>query len=230
MVNFKCDILIGMDIKYLGHSSFKIRGKSGSVVTDPFDSKMVGVDFPRVSAEIVTVSHNHEDHNQVSKVSGTSNRSEPFVIDRVGEYEASGIGVIGVKSWHDDEEGSKRGENIIYVIQIEGVIVAHLGDLGHVLSDKQVSTIGPVDVLLLPVGGTYTLGPGDAVKVIEQLSPSIVVPMHYRVKSSTESFKDLVTVDEFLEKADYGGVRREEKLSLSKTSLPEETEIVVLEV
>lgn len=108
--------------------------------------------------------------------------------------------------------------------------MAHLGDLGHVLSDKQVSTIGPVDVLLLPVGGTYTLGPGDAVKVIEQLSPSIVVPMHYRVTSSTESFKDLATVDEFLEKADYGGVRREEKLSLSKTSLPEETEIVVLEV
>jgi len=225
-----CVILVDMDIKYLGHSSFKLKGKVGSVITDPFDPKMVGLDYLRVSAEMVTVSHNHGDHNQVSRVTGTTSRETPFVIDRRGEYEASGIGAIAIKSWHDDKEGSERGENLIFVFQIDGVVVAHLGDLGHTLSDKQIAKIGVVDVLLIPVGGEYTIGPSEAVKVIEQLSPAIVVPMHYKLPGMTVQFEKLASVDDFLEKSGFENARREDKLSLTKTNLPEETEVVVLGV
>lgn len=216
-----------MEIKYLGHSSFRLKGKDGAVITDPFDSKMVGLPYPKGSAEIVTVSHGHDDHNQTEKISGTANRMEPFVVDRAGEYEVKGIGVITIKTFHDDKEGSERGENMVNVIQMDGVIVAHLGDLGHVLSDKQVEKIGPVDVLLIPVGGKFTIGPSEAVKVIEQLSPSIVIPMHYKQPSMSEEFMALVTIEEFLEKSGFEA-RREDKLVVTESSLPEEMEVVVL--
>ncbi len=218
-----------MEIKYLGHSSFRLKGKGMSVVTDPFDSKMVGLPFPKVTAEIVTVSHQHLDHNQVNQVKGTENRAEPFVISRPGEYEIGGVGVIGIRSQHDDKKGEERGENVIFTIQIDGVIVCHLGDLGHELSDKQIERVGQIDVLLVPVGGTFTIGPRLAVETINALSPSVVVPMHYKRPSMGASFDQMVTVDEFLEKSGFGEVKRLEKLTLMKMSLPEEMEIVVLE-
>ena len=219
-----------MDIKYLGHSSFKLRGKDASLVTDPFDPKLVGLDYGKVSAEVITLSHDHADHNASSRVTGTTKREIPFVVDSPGEFEASGIGVIAISSFHDDKQGADRGKNLICVIQVDGLVVAHMGDLGHVLSDKQVSRIGPVDILFLPVGGSYTIGPVVAIKVIDQLSPSIVIPMHYKVEGMSSSFDGLVTVDEFLDKGGFENVRTEEKLSVSSSSLPEETEVVVLKV
>ena len=216
-----------MEIKYLGHSSFRIKGKDASLVTDPFDPKMVGLDYSKVGAEIVTVSHGHSDHNQVKRVEGTSTRSEPFVVDRPGEYEVGGIGIIGVKTKHDSKEGKERGDNLIMVIQVDGIVVVHLGELGHVLSDKQVEKIGAVDILMIPVGGEVTIGPSEAVKVIEQLSPSVVIPMHYRMPGMGADFEGLITVEEFLDKSGFEA-RREQKLSLGKGSLPEEMEVVVL--
>lgn len=199
-----------------------------TVVTDPFDSAMVGLSFPKVNAEIVSLSHQHHDHNQAEKVAGTDSRVQPFVVDRPGEYEVGGVAIMGIKSWHDDKEGVERGENVIFTFQIDGVIVAHLGDLGHKLSEKQVELIGGVDVLLVPVGGVYTIGPGVAVEVINSLSPSIVVPMHFKMSGMGATFDHLVTVEEFLEKAGFGEAKKVDKLVVTKESLPEEMEVVVL--
>lgn len=219
-----------MLIRYLGHSSFKVRGSEGAVITDPYDNKAVGLELPRMSAEVVTVSHDHKDHNAADRVQGTSDRKEPFVIDKPGEYEASGVSVIGVQSFHDDKEGAERGENIIYVFKLDDIWVCHLGDLGHTLSNSQVKQIGQIDVLMVPVGGKYTIGPKKALKVIESLSPSLVIPMHYKQKGMNKQFDELVTVDEFLEKAALNGVERMDKISLSKTNLPDEMEVIVMEM
>ena len=219
-----------MLIRYLGHSSFKVRGSEGAVITDPYDNKAVGLELPIMSAEVVTVSHDHDDHNAADRVQGTSDRKEPFVIDKPGEYEASGVSVIGVQSFHDDKEGSERGDNIIYVFKLDDIWVCHLGDLGHTLSNSQIKQIGQIDVLMVPVGGKYTVGPKKALKVIESLSPSLVIPMHYKQKGMNEQFDELVTVDEFLEKAALNGVERLDKISLSKTNLPDEMEVIVMEM
>ncbi|MCH7951437.1 MBL fold metallo-hydrolase [Patescibacteria group bacterium] len=217
-----------MEIAYLGHASFKFRGKTASVVSDPFDSS-IGFSLSRVSGDIVTVSHGHQDHKHVAGVSGTTRRAQPFVIDAPGEYEVSGISVFGTRTFHDDEQGAKRGENVVFVIHVDDVAVAHLGDLGHVLGDSQVEDIGEVDVLCVPVGGVITIGPKEAIAVINQLQPAIVLPMHYRTERHTKRlFGDLAAVDVFLNEGGYDQARRVDKLTLTKQTLPEETEVVVL--
>lgn len=199
-----------------------------TLVTDPFDPAMVGLPYPKVSAEIVTLSHHHDDHSQSEKVTPTT-RTELFVVDRPGEYEVGGVGIIGIRSWHDDKDGADRGENVIFTIQMDGVIVCHLGDLGHKLTDKQIDAIGQIDVLLVPVGGEYTIGPSEAMEAISALSPSVVVPMHYKRAGMNASFDKLATVDEFLEKSAIGEAKRLDKLTLTKATLPEEMEVFVLE-
>ena len=155
-----------MDIVYLGHSSFKIRTKSATVITDPFDSSMVGLKYPTVEGDIVSVSHSHADHNAVSKVTGAKK-----IIEGPGEYEVMGVSVIGYPSFHDSESGAARGKNTIYVFEAEGLRIAHLGDLGHVLSDDLVNQMGGIDVLMIPVGGFYTIGPKEAADVVSKIDP-----------------------------------------------------------
>ncbi len=216
-----------MIITYHGHSSFKLKGKDGSVVTDPFHS-YVGFDFPKVSADIVTSSHDHQDHNQVGKVSKTARRDKPFIINAPGEYEVGGISVFGVKTWHDQTQGAERGDNIIFTILLDDLRVCHLGDLGHELSPEQITKIGTVDILLCPVGGVFTIDPKTAVKTIKSLEPSIVIPMHYKTPAHDEEvFGEMSTLEEFLK--EYGvEVEAEEKLNIERSRLPEETEVVVL--
>ena len=216
-----------MEIIYLGHSSFRLRGKTATVVTDPFDEK-VGLKFPSAAADIITVSHEHGDHNAVERVKTTEGRKEPFVIRAPGEYEINGVSVFGNASFHDDKKGAERGNNTFYVIHIDDLTVVHLGDLGHELSEKQVERINGVDVLLVPVGGVYTLDPVQAKKVISQVEPVIVIPMHYKVKGMEKSFDKLASVDEFLKEAGLEGATKEEKLNLQKSTLPENREVVVL--
>ncbi|KKS52183.1 MAG: Zn-dependent hydrolase of the beta-lactamase fold protein [Parcubacteria group bacterium GW2011_GWA2_42_28] len=168
-----------MDITFLGHSSFKIRGKNGIVVCDPFSPK-IGFPFPKVSADIVTISHHHFDHFAIDQISGTSRKDKPYVIDSPGEYELLDIAVSVHPSFHDAENGKLRGKNNITVIRIEGIAIAHLGDLGHLLSDSDINSLGAIDVLIIPVGGEYTIGSKQAVEIAEAIEPSIVVPMHYR--------------------------------------------------
>lgn len=216
-----------MIITYNGHSSFKLRGKIGTVITDPYDAD-TGFTLPNISGDVVTISHDHQDHNQASAVSGTARCDKPFIIDMPGEYEVGGISIFGVRAYHDQEKGEKRGENNIFTAFLDGLRICHLGDLGHELDKKTIDQIGLVDILLCPVGGVYTINPKEAIKVIKALEPSIVIPMHYKtLLHNEETFGEMATVDEFLN--EYGvEVEAEEKLNISLSKLPEEIEIVVL--
>ena len=218
-----------MEIKYIGHSCFRIKGKDTVAVTDPFESKSVGLPMAKLGADIVTVSHDHTDHNKAELVDGTPRRSKPMVVRETGEYEVGGMCVIGTEVFHDEENGAARGKNIVFTFLVDGLIVCHLGDLGHKLSDDQVEDIGQVDILLVPVGGVFTLGPAKAVEVVEQLSPSIVIPMHYKREGMSGEFESLSTVDEFVTKVGLGQAKRAESLKLSKDELPEDTELYILE-
>ncbi len=209
-----------MEIFPLGHSSFRLRGKRATVITDPYGESGLSVKFPKhVEADIVTISHDHEDHNASHLVEGN-----PFVIRGPGEYEIKGISVIGVSSFHDAEEGVKRGKNTMYRIEIDGVKILHLGDLGHVLSSSQVDQIDTVDVLIIPIGGTYTIDAEKAAQVISDIEPRIVIPMH-----DARSNKDLVAVDVFLKQMNKEGITAVPKLTVSKDKLPQEMQVVVLE-
>lgn len=212
-----------VEVNYLGHSSFRIRSKGVSLLTDPFLGKVVGLPFPKVEAEIVTVSHEHEDHNAASQVGGN-----PFVISGPGEYEVKGILVFGTPTFHDAANGAQRGKNTVYTFETEGMRVCHLGDLGHKLTEEQLMELNGVDILFVPVGGIYTLDPQGAIEVISQIEPKIVIPMHYRFEGISSSLVNLATVDEFL-KAAGEKVTPLPKLVTSQDKLPEERQIVVLE-
>jgi L-ascorbate metabolism protein UlaG (beta-lactamase superfamily) len=212
---------MSVDIVYLGHSAFKIKDRQKTVVTDPY-TEVVGK-LPRdLEADIVTVSHKHPDHNAVDKVKG-----HQFVIDGPGEYEVGGISVIGVPTFHDDAGGEKRGANTAYVIEIEGLRIVHLGDLGHKLSQETLEEIGSVDVALVPVGGNYTIDAKTAKEVVAQVDPWIVIPMHYQMNELL--MKDIAPVEDFLKEMGKPDVVPIPKLSLSLDKLPTEMQIVVLE-
>jgi L-ascorbate metabolism protein UlaG (beta-lactamase superfamily) len=214
-----------MEITYLGHSSFKLRGKKVTVITDPFDPKYVGLKFPKTEADIVTVSHGHPDHNAASQVN-----ADPFVIAEPGEYEVKGVSVIGVSSYHDAVEGKERGKNTMYNIDIDGIHILHLGDLGHTLTDKEIEAIGGVDILLVPVGGTYTITAKQAQELIPEIDPSIVIPMHYgRTDLDQETFASLTDLASFLKLVGGESTVPQAKLTITKDKLPDTMQIVVLE-
>lgn len=213
-----------MEVSYLGHSSFKIRGKNATLVTDPYSSEMLGLKFPKVEADMVTISHAHEDHNKKEEVEGS-----PFVIFAPGEYEVKGVSVFGIASFHDSSAGAERGPNTIYLIEMDGLRICHLGDLGHKLSDSQLEELDGVDILLLPVGGTYTLGPKEASEVISQLEPKIVIPMHYRPPKADQAvLEKLAELSEFTKQMGEK-VQVLPKLQVIQDQLPEEMQIIVLE-
>jgi L-ascorbate metabolism protein UlaG (beta-lactamase superfamily) len=183
-----------MDITYLGHSSFKIKTKSATLITDPYDPNMVGLKYSGVEGDIVTISHEHADHNQAGLVKGARK-----VIEGPGEYEVSDISLIGIDSFHDTEEGALRGKNTIFVLEAEGLRLAHLGDLGEKLSEAKVEKIGDIDILMIPVGGEYTIGPKEAVEIVQAIEPYFIIPMHYRVSGmASELSAKLLPVDNFL--------------------------------
>lgn len=217
-----------MDITYLGHSSFKLKSNLATVITDPYD-KSVGFNMIKVNADVVTVSHDHPDHNNVENVGPTTRRDKPFIIDAPGEYEVGGVSVFGIKSFHDDNQGNDRGKNVIYSIIMEGLSVVHLGDLGHLLKPFQVNGLNGVDVLMCPVGGHYTIDPKKISELVTQLEPSIFIPMHYKTPNhDPKTFESLLTIDEFLK--EFGGEsQRTDKLTISKSTLPEDMEIIIIE-
>lgn len=212
-----------MEIVFLGHASFRIKGKNVTLVTDPYDAS-IGLKFPKTAADIVTISHGHQDHSSLDRIDGS-----PFVIDAPGEYEVKGVFIIGVGSFHDSSSGSQRGKNTIYVLEVDGLRVCHLGDLGHKLSDFQIEEIGGVDILLVPTGGVYTIGPKQAAEVVSQLQPLVVIPMHYKTgQHDQKTFAKLSGVDEFLKQMGEEP-KKLPKLVLSRDRLPEEIEVVLLE-
>lgn len=218
-----------MEISYHGHSTFKVKGKSGVVITDPYGD-YVGLTLPSMSADIVTVSHDHKDHSAVEKIKATARRDKPFVIDHAGEYEIGDISIFGTKTYHDTSNGSERGENTVFTIMMDDLTVCHLGDLGHELSAEQISDIGSVDILLCPVGGAFTIDPVVATKVIRSLEPSIAIPMHYKTSfHNADVFGEMKELEDFLKA--YGTETAPiEKLKIEKARLPEETQLVVLSI
>lgn len=221
-----------MDINYLGHSSFKLKGKEGVVVTDPFNAEAVGLDWNKIKADVVTISHQHDDHNYVDGVKVSSQREKQgvFVIHGPGEYEASDIMVQGWSTWHDNQQGAERGPNVIYMVELDKIRILHLGDLGHEINQELKEDIGQVDVLMVPVGGKYTIDAKTAVKVAKSLSPSYVIPMHYnREGLKQDVFEGVSGVDEFLQEMGVDSNREPvEKLSVSPSTLPEDTTAVVM--
>lgn len=214
-----------MELTHLGHSSFKLRGKTTTIVTDPFDPQMVGIKPAKTEADIVTVSHQHDDHNFTSAVLGN-----PLLITGPGEYQVKGVEIIGVSTYHDNSQGSLRGTNIIYHIKIDGIYIVHLGDLGHKLNDKQVELLNGVDVLLIPVGGHFTISAEEANQVVVQLEPRVVVPMHYNHPGLNQAnFSKLSALDVFLKEIGQEEVQPQPKLYLTRDKLPPETEVIVLE-
>jgi L-ascorbate metabolism protein UlaG (beta-lactamase superfamily) len=215
-----------MEITYLGHSSFKLKGKTGTIITDPFASS-VGFSFPSASADMVTISHDHPDHNNEKGVSPTARRERPWIVRQAGEYEVAGISVFGHQTFHDDKKGEERGKNVVFSMILDGMNVVHLGDLGHTLTEEFIGRLGTVDVLLCPVGGHFTIDPEKATEVIQSIEPSFVIPMHYRTPKHDKMFDPLKTVEEF-QKA-YGVTSEPIKSLTVTTTMPEQTTLVILE-
>jgi L-ascorbate metabolism protein UlaG (beta-lactamase superfamily) len=207
-----------MEIAYLGHSSFKIIGKDLNIVCDPYDSTKVGLTFPRTEADVVTVSHDHFDHNAINAV-----RGQFVCFDTPGEYEIKNAEITGTAAWHDDKNGAEQGSNTIFSYEVDGINICHLGDLGCALTSAQLEKIDGVDILMIPVGGKYTIGAKEAVKVIAEIEPKIVIPMHFKAGKMT----DLESLDTFLKEIGKTP-KTSERLKILKKDLPEEMEVVVL--
>lgn len=213
-----------MEIQYLGHSSFRFKGKSTVLITDPFDPKSIGLKFAKVDATIVTSSHDHDDHNALKLVEGNFKE-----VVGPGEYEIGGTSILGIPSFHDDKEGEERGRNTIYVFNIDGITICHLGDLGHKLSEDQVGEIGQIDILLVPVGGVYTIGPNQALETVSRLEPKIVLPMHYKTAELIlPKVSEMHPVEDFIKETGLEPIR-ESKFVVSFDKLPEQVQLVVLE-
>lgn len=216
-----------MEIKYIGQSSFFIKTKTAKIVTDPFNPQMVGLKYPKQEADIITVSHGHGDHNYVEGV-----KEGGLVIDWPGEFEKNQVRITGYQSFHDKKQGEERGINTIFKFESEDMSILHCGDLGHVLDQSMVETIGGVDILLIPVGGFYTINPEEAVKVINEIEPSIVIPMHYgRPEMSQELAANMQPVGTFLKEIGAEDTQPIEKLTIKKEELnAEDMRVVVLSI
>lgn len=163
-----------MKIKWLGHSTFKIKSET-TLVIDPHNPEAGGRLPEDLTADTILVTHNHMDHNFTQAVRGI-----PQVFSQVGDFEAQEYKIKGIASYHDNTGGSQRGNNIIYTIKAEGLTICHMGDLGHLLTAGQIEEIGRVDILMIPVGGYYTIDGDEAAQVVKQINPSVVLPMHYK--------------------------------------------------
>ena len=214
-----------MRIKWFGHSAFGIISKSGKfVLTDPYEPNgyngAVRYKPITVNADAVTISHNHADHNYTKALSGT-----PAIIDKKGNYEVTGITITGIPTYHDARQGRERGNNIIFSDEIDGLRLAHCGDLGHLLSDKEITALGRIDILLIPVGGHFTIDTEQATEITQKIGPKIAIPMHYK----TEVLDFPVSgADEFLKgKKNIKRISTPE-VAITRETLPPETEIWIL--
>jgi len=214
-------------IYWAGQSCFQIsvsnsRDHEANIVIDPFDEE-TGLKVPNFSADILLVTHNHHDHNNTKSVKGTA-----FLIEGPGEYEIKGVFAQGIPAFHDDKEGKEKGNNTIYTIEAEDIRFCHLGDLGQKqLTDEQVDKIGAIDVLMIPVGGEYTIDSTQAQRIISQIEPKIVIPMHYALPKLKIK---LDTIEKFLKTMGKPSIQPVDKLTVKTSTLPKDgMEIVVLQ-
>mgnify|MGYP001453256188 FL=1 len=208
-----------MIIKWLGHASFLLESAGIKVLTDPFNAE-IGYQPCKEKIDIVTISHEHWDHNAVDILVGS-----PRIIRETGLYTIDGINILGISSYHDKKQGQERGYNTIFKISSENLDILHLGDLGHVLTDRQLLEVGNVDILLVPVGGRYTVDADAAYEIVEQLQPQIIIPMHFL--TADVSLKELAPVEAFTAK--FPRIIKEPFLEISKETLAPELRVIVLD-
>lgn len=216
-----------MDIYWYGQACFKLKGKNATVVLDPYDPEFVGLKLPKdLSADVVLTTHDHKDHNNFKAVDKTPSGKTPMVFKEPGEYEVAGAVITGIKSFHDNTEGSEKGSNTLFHLFVDGLNIVHLGDLGQSkLTEEQIAQIGETDILMVPVGSVYTIDAKVASDIVSQLEPKIIIPMHYFI----EGLKfELDGVDKFLKEMGAENVTPLPKLAITKDKLPEEPQVVVL--
>ena len=211
-----------MKIKWLGHDSFVITSDKGlRILTDPYTTGG-GLTYSEIkeSADIVTVSHEHADHNNVSAVSGS-----PEVVRGTVKGKVKGIELNSIPTYHDEAGGKLRGKNSIFCFEVDGIRICHLGDLGHQLGNEQIAELGKVDILLIPVGGSFTIDARVASQLCDRLTPKVIIPMHY--KTDRCDFP-IAGVDEFLRGKEGASRLDTSEIELKSGQLPESTQIMVL--
>jgi L-ascorbate metabolism protein UlaG (beta-lactamase superfamily) len=211
-----------MKVKWLAHASFLITSETGTkIITDPYNVGG-GLSYGEIreSADVVTVSHEHGDHNNVAAVKGN-----PQVVKGAGAKEAKGIKFKGVSTYHDDAQGGQRGPNTIFCFEVDGMKVCHLGDLGHTLSDKEVAEVGKVDILLVPVGGFFTIDAKVATAVSSKLAPRVIIPMHFKTDKCAYP---IATVDDFIKGKSGVTQPGASEVEFKQDKLPAATQIIVL--
>lgn len=210
-----------MVITWYGHSCFKIQSGQLTLIIDPFDPS-IGLRPPRGKADVVFVTHQHYDHNYLEGIN-----DDAFIIEGPGEYEIKGVTCRGIASYHDAKDGKDRGLNTIYMIEVEGIILCHLGDLGQKLSNGQLEAVDGADVLFVPVGGKYTIDAEEAAEVIHQIEPKIIIPMHYKIPGLKIN---LDSADMFLKEMGISKKEAVSKITLKKKELPENSEVILMKL
>jgi L-ascorbate metabolism protein UlaG (beta-lactamase superfamily) len=215
-----------MKIKWYGHSAFLITSDQGAkIIIDPYEPGAFGgqLSYGKIKdqVDIVLTSHDHADHNYTKDLPGT-----PQIVKGSGPKTAKGISMKGISTYHDPSQGSERGSNTIFTLKIDNIQLCHLGDLGHLLNDKELAEIGPVDILLIPVGGFFTIDPKEATRVAEQIKPKILIPMHF--KTAKCGFP-IAPVEDFLKGKTNSKRPKASEATFDKATLPQQMEIVVLE-
>jgi L-ascorbate metabolism protein UlaG (beta-lactamase superfamily) len=209
-----------MEIVWLGHSCFRIRGREATIVTDPCPPTS-GYQIGKPTADIITVSHPHEDHSYLKAIAG-----KPVVLDGPGEYEIHGAFITGIETDHDSEGGSERGKSIAFLVEMEDIRVCHLGDLGHAPTAQQAEEITGADVLFVPVGGNSTIDGAKAAEIVSLLEARLVIPMHYQTSASKAQ---LEPPDRFLKEMGVTAVEPQPKLSITRSTIPHETQVMLLD-
>ena len=211
-----------MIIRYQGHAFFTLELENGTVIAmDPYDEFY---QYPRrrLPADVVTMSHSHHDHNGVASITG----SYQAVTD-AGVHRLPQCAVTGIETCHDHHQGAHRGKNVFFVVEAEGLRIGHAGDLGHLLTEEQIAAVGKLDVLLLPVGGYYTINADEAVAVWKQLAPKVCIPMHYRTRYDLEM--RVTGVEDFLKAANAETITMP-LMRAAAGDMSQRTPVVVLDI
>ena len=215
-----------MKIKWYGHAAFLLTSDQGlKIIIDPYEPGAFGgqLSYGKIKdqGDMVITSHDHADHNYTKDLPGT-----PQVVKGSGSRTIKGISIKGIPTYHDPTKGSERGTNTIFTIKLDDIQLCHLGDLGHLLSDKELAEIGPVDILMIPVGGFFTIDPKEATRVAEQIKPKVLIPMHFKTEKC--GFP-IASVEDFLKGKTNTKRARASEAAFDKATLPQQMEIVVLE-
>jgi len=208
------------EIRWFGHACFRIRAKEATIITDPV-ARSTGYSLPKQTADIVTLSHEHKGHNNLGAI-----KTGYQIISRPGEYEMHDVSLIGVRTFHDDKKGTVHGHNTFFVIEVEGLHFAHLGDLGHDLTEEQAEVLDNIDVLFIAAGGGNVLGPDRAAEMVTRIAPKSVIPMQFQTASGD---KQLATVESFCKQLGVEIPKPEPKLTIRPSDLKDTLQLFILD-